>query len=151
MKTCFFIGHRTVPEAIGERLAAEVEHCISEAGISRFIVGNYGSFDRMAAIAVGNAKRRHPEITLHLLLPYHPAERPIHIPEDFDGTLYPFEVPVPHRLAILKANQHMIDACDYLIAYIAHPGNAQHFLEYARHSSNRNHIKIVNLASMQEQ
>lgn len=43
----------------------------------------------MAAKAVINAKITHPEISLFLLLPYHPAERPIDLPLGFDGSFYP--------------------------------------------------------------
>ena len=54
-----------------------------------FIVGGYGEFDRLAAKVLRVAKDNHPQITLSLLLPYHPSERPIKKPEGFDATVYP--------------------------------------------------------------
>ena len=57
--------------------------------VTCFYVGGYGGFDRIAASAVKQVKQRHPEIILMLVLPYHPAERPVEIPYGFDGTYYP--------------------------------------------------------------
>ena len=40
---------------------------------------------------------------------------------------------VPRRYAIVRANQHMVDHIDYLIAYVWHPAsNARNLLEYAQ-------------------
>src|SRR5699024_12606643 len=60
---------------------------ITEYGITDFVVGHYGRFDSLAALVLGRAKERHPEIRLTLLLPYHPAEHPFPKPESFDDTL----------------------------------------------------------------
>ncbi|MFR3788034.1 MAG: hypothetical protein ACLTWR_12235 [Agathobaculum desmolans] len=86
--------------------------------MTEFIVGHYGGFDRLAARAVIKAKKTHPEVTLTLLLPYHPAERPMAAPEGFDGTYYhPDMERVPHRVSIVRANRYMVDQVDYLISY----------------------------------
>ena len=88
-KSCFFIGHRETSEEIYPALYAAVEQHILEYGVTEFIVGHYGGFDRLAASAVKEARRFYPEVKLTLLLPYHPAERPIPTPDGFDGTFYP--------------------------------------------------------------
>ena len=144
MKSCFFIGHREAPDNILEQLQATVEKHIVEYGVTDFIVGQYGAFDRLAAAAVKNAKKRHPLITLSLLLPYHPHDRPVPIPSGFDATFYPPGMErVPKRFAIVKANQYMVDNSDFLIAYVWHPAsNARNLLEYAQKRS----IHIENLA-----
>ena len=85
-KSCFFIGHREASTEILPALESAIEQHISEYGVTEFIVGGYGGFDRLAARAVIRAKRQHPQITLVLLLPYHPAERPIEKPKGFDST-----------------------------------------------------------------
>lgn len=132
-KSCFFIGHREANERIYADLRAAVEQHIVEFGVREFIVGHYGGFDRMAARAVIDAKKTHPEVTLTLLLPYHPAERPVETPEGFDGTYYPPDMErVPRRVAIVRANRYMVDHVDFLIAYAWHPGsNARELMEYA--------------------
>lgn len=80
----------------------EVEHHITEYGVNAFYVGHYGRFDALATSAVIAAKKRHPEVTLTLLLPYHPFDRPIPTPEGFDGTFYPPGIEtVPRRLPSL--------------------------------------------------
>ena len=78
-----------------------MEQHIVDFGVTEFLVGHYGNFNKLAAQAVIAAKARHPEITLLLLLPYHPAERPIQAPTGFDNTYYPPGMEnVPRRFAI---------------------------------------------------
>ena len=134
MKSCFFLGHRDAPESIREALDNAIERHITEYGVTEFFVGHYGRFDRMAQTALVRAKAHHPEISVRLLIPYHPTERPVSAPEGFDGTFYPPGMEsVPRQLAILRANRYMIDHCDHLIAYAWHAAsNARDLLEYAK-------------------
>ncbi len=133
-KSCFFIGHREASGELYPALYAAVKQHIWEYGVTEFIVGHYGGFDRLAALAVKEAKRFYPEVKLTLLLPYHPAERPIPILDGFDGTFYPPGMEcVPRRVAIVKANRYMVDHVDYLIAYVWHSAsNAWELVEYAK-------------------
>ena len=79
-KSCFFIGHSNTGAEVLPLLAEAVERHITEYGVTSFYVGHYGSFDDMAAHTVKEAKKRHPEVRLMLVLPYHPAIRPIEKP-----------------------------------------------------------------------
>ena len=146
-KSCFFIGHRDAPEAIYPQLLAEVERHIAELGVTEFIVGHYGGFDRLAAKAVIAAKQRHPNISLLLLLPYHPAEQSIEIPLGFDNTYYPPDMEkVPRRLAIVRANRYVVDHVDYLIAYAWHPAsNARELVKYAAGRRRDKKVTVVNI------
>lgn len=65
-KSCFFIGHREASKEIYSVLYAAVEQHIVEYGVTEFIVGHYGGFDRLAASAVKEAKRFYPEVRLSL-------------------------------------------------------------------------------------
>ena len=142
-KTCFFIGHRDAPEVLRARLADAVERHIVEYGVTEFVVGHYGAFDRMAAHMVTDAKQRHPEVSLLVLLPYYPAPN---CPEA-DGTFYPPGMEsVPKRLAIVRANRCMVEHSQYLIAYAQHPGNARELVEYAAARAKRGLIHVENLA-----
>ena len=116
-----------------------------ELGVSKFIVGHYGGFDRLAAKAVIEAKERYKGIELVLLLPYHPAERPIKKPDGFDYTYYPFEEQkIPRRLAIVRANRLMVEQADYLIAYVWHTAsNAANLLEYAQRRAGKGLLEIT--------
>lgn len=148
MKSCFFIGHHTAPSDIREPLAEAVERHITEYGVTEFIVGQYGAFDRMAQTVLAKAKERHPDILLRLLLPYHPAERRVETPEGFDGTYYPDGMEnVLRRFAIVKANQYVIKNVDYLICYDArHVGNTRELVDLARRREKEGLIHIENLA-----
>ena len=145
MKSCFFIGHREASLEVLPALTEAVERHIVEYGVTEFIVGNYGGFDHMAAKAVIIAKERHPDITLSMLISYHPAERPIKPPQGFDNTFYPPGMEkVPRRLAIVRANRYTVDHVDYLIAYAWHPAsNARDLVEYARKREKRNLISVT--------
>ena len=145
MKSCFFIGHREAPADIFPALFAEVERHITQLGVTEFIVGNYGAFDRISARAVITAKQKYPYITLTLLLPYHPYERPVQLPPGFDGSYYPPGMEtVPRRFAIPRANQYMVDHVDFLIAYVWHPAsNARELLQYAQKRQQRNRISVT--------
>ena len=148
LKSCFFIGHREASEEIFSALTEVVEHHIVHCGVTEFIVGNYGGFDRMAARAVISAKALYPEISLLLLLSYHPAEHPIETPPGFDGTFFPPGMEsVPRRYAIVRANRYMIDHVDYLIAYAWHPAsNAKELTAYAQ----RKGVVVTNLGEIRE-
>lgn len=56
MNSCFFIGHREASEDILPALTEAVIQHIVDYGVTEFIVGSYGGFDRMAAKAVISAK-----------------------------------------------------------------------------------------------
>ena len=141
-KSCFFIGHRYADECIYEKLLAAVDTQISEYGVTDFLVGHYGAFDRMAARAVAEARRAHPGISLTMLLPYYPEDRAISVPPIFDGTFYPPDMELcPKRYAIVRANQYAIEHSDYLIAYVTGVGKSRDFLNYAE----RKGVPICNL------
>lgn len=144
MFTCFFIGHRDTPKTVFHALVQAVERHITEYGVTEFVVGHYGFFDHLAAQAVIDAKKRHPSVTLVLLLPYHPAERPVDLLPGFDSSFYPPGMEsVPKRFAIPRANRYMADHSGYLIAYARYPGNARELVEYARRKENSH---VENLA-----
>ena len=144
-KSCFFIGHREASEEIYPVLYAAVEQHILEYGVTEFIVGHYGGFDRLAASAVKEAKRFYPEVKLTLLLPYHPAERPIPTPDGFDGIFYPPGMEsVPRKIAIVRANRYVVDHVDYLIAYVWHPAsNARELVKYSQKRQQKSGIQIT--------
>lgn len=151
MATCFFIGHREAPDSLLDQLSTEIERHITENQVTDFVVGGYSRFDSLAAKAVKAAKVHHPEVTLTLLLSYHPYDRPIPKPDGYDGTFYPPGMEtVPRRVAIVRANHYMIENSEYLITYVWHPAsNARELLEYAQRREKKNLTRITNLAKEQ--
>lgn len=145
MKSCFFTGHREADERLLPHLIRTIEQLVSQENVTCFYVGGYGGFDRIAASAVKQVKREHPEIVLMLVLPYHPAERPVEIPYGFDGTYYPEGMEaVPRRFAIVQANKRMVDSVEWLVAYVRHgASNSRKVLEYAQRRERLKEIQIV--------
>ena len=146
--SCFFIGHREANESLLPRLELEIEQLITEEQVCFFYVGGYGGFDQIAATAVKKAKKKYPDVTLMLELPYHPAERPVEKPLGYDGTYYPEGLEkTPRPFAIVKANQIMVDACEWLVCYVRHgAGNSRNLLEYAQRREKKGLIRIINIA-----
>lgn len=143
MSTCFFIGSRYATSAVQKPLDEAIERHIVEYGVEEFVVGHYGSFDLEVIAALRRAKKRHPEVTLLLLTPYHPHDRPIEPPEGFDGTYYPEGMErVPKKLAIIRADRYVVDHSDYLIAYIHGVGRSRDLAEYARRREKRGSIHV---------
>lgn len=151
MATCFFIGHREAGEELLPLITDAAERLIAERGVTAFYAGGYGNFDRLAGSAVLRLKERYPHVRLYRVIPYHPAERPIQAPQGYDGTYYPPGMErVPRRFAIPRANRAMIDASDFLIAYVrrAAVSNACEILEYAKRREKRGLIRVENLADL---
>ena len=146
-KSCFFIGHRDADERLLPRLELIIDRLISEENVRYFYVGGYGGFDRIAAAAVKRAKQKYPDITLMLVLTYHPAERAIPTPNGFDGTYHPEGLEnTPRRYAIVRTNQIMVNTCDWLVCYVRHgASNSRNLLEYAQRRAQKKFIQITNI------
>ena len=150
--SCFFIGHREANERLLPRLEWEINRLIEEENVRYFYVGGYGGFDRIAAAAVKHAKQKYPDITLMLVLPYHPAERPVDTPNGFDGTYYPNGLEnIPRRYAIVRTNKIMVDTCDWLVCYVQHgASNSRNLLEYAQRRAGKGLIQIRNICESED-
>lgn len=146
MKSCFLFGHANCPHAILPKIEAAIERHYLQFGVRCFYVGNRGAFDLLAAAAAEHIKLRYPDLQLHLLLAYHPAERAFILPDSFDNSFYPPLENVPKPYAIVRANRHMVDTADYLICYVQHFGNSRNLLEYAHLRQRNTALHIENIA-----
>ena len=128
--TVTFCGHSTVyPLNLVQRWLHEVIEGLIVRGARKFYLGGYGTFDQMAAAAVWEQKRTHPEITSVLVLPY--LDRKVFATE-YDYTTYPPLENVPKRFAISRRNRWMVDNSDILVAFVTHDwGGAAATLKYA--------------------
>jgi len=147
MSVCFFIGHRDTPETVIPLLDAAIERHLTQCGVAEFVVGKYGNFDRLAAQSLRQAKQRHPEIRLTLLLAYYDSHKPIELPSGFDESLFPEGMErTPRRAAIVCANRYMIQHCNYLIAYDAgRIGNTRELVAYAQYREGKGLLLVENL------
>ena len=65
------VGNEWVtPDRVYPTLIETIERHIAEYGVSEFVVGQYGNFDRLVIRALSQVKRAHPDITLMLMTPY---------------------------------------------------------------------------------
>ncbi|MDO4841510.1 MAG: hypothetical protein Q3982_02395 [Phoenicibacter congonensis] len=152
MGTCTFCGHSRIYgdyENAKQRCFAIVEELIYNNSIDCFLIGDYGSFDAIAAAVCLSLKKKYPHIQVCLVLPYY---RP-HLDEydkeryaKFDSVITPGLENTPRRFRILKCNEYMADQADTVIAYVKYDGGAAKTLAYAQ----RRKKQIINIASERE-
>ena len=134
--TVTFCGHSQVANSatVAAALAKIIDDLIAE-GANEFLLGGYGEFDTMAAVAVRNAKKNHPGIRSTLVIPYIDRD---YDPALYDGSLYPPLETVPRRYAISKRNEWMVSNSDVVIACIQHSwGGAAATMKYAKRKKKR--------------
>ena len=144
---CSFFGHRDVGEQIRPALAAEIERHITEHGVDTFYVGGYGNFDNMAAGVLREMKGRYPHISVFRILAYLPTDNK-ETGGDQTPTIFPDGLELVHpRYAITHRNRWIVEASDYIIAYVKSGyGGAYDALKYAK----RKQKTVVNLADNDE-
>ena len=150
MKSCFFIGHREADERLLPVLHSTIRRLIEEEGVTEFYVGGYGGFDRIAGTAVKQIKAEYPPVTLRMVIPYHPAERPVEAPNCYDGTCYPdgFEG-VPKRFRIAKATRLMtIPSIDWLPMYVTEPAIPESYSNMPNAEKRRGYFKCRTLQKL---
>ena len=148
MRICFLAGHHDTPDAIGERLCTELDKLVRLNGVTEMIVGHRGNYDRMATSAVQGILRRKPELYGRVLIAYHDSSDTVALPEFFESHYYPLGLyEVPLRYAIRKANEIVLDECDYFLTYcVRDGGNIGRLLRRARRLENKGYLKVINLA-----
>ena len=131
-------------------LIETIERHIAEYGVSEFVVGQYGNFDRLVIRALSQAKRAHPDITLMLMTPYYPVNRKADLPEAFDALFYPPDLEtVPKRLAIVRANRYMVERSDFSSPMWASGQQRQRTAGVCWYGKEKGKIHITNLAEEQ--
>lgn len=148
LKRCCFAGHNeTYSDEVKQKIKEIAKKLIEEKGVAEFWVGNYGGFDRCAASVIGEVKKTYPHIKLVLVLPYLTktvSDYKEEYYEKYDEIVVAY-IPenTPARLKIIKANQYMVDNCDFMISNVGRSwGGAAKTMEYAK----RKGRKIWNLA-----
>lgn len=145
---CTFCGHSKIysnTESIRQALTDTISRLIKNNNVDCFLIGNYGNFDRMAASVCLEMKNSYPEISVYLVVPYY---RPFLDDLEknwytrFDSVIVPELEHIPHPYRIIKANEYMVDASQYVVSYVfATTGGAYKTLKYAK----RRQKKVINL------
>ncbi len=134
---CFLFGNRQAPDCCRPAVMEALEKCYVEHGLRCFIVGMHGNFDQIAISALREFKKRHGDVSLLMLTPYHPFDCPTEAPGGFDGTYYPpgQEDALP-KFAIVKANAYCVKNCAAAICYAKQPGNSRELLARLQRRTN---------------
>lgn len=148
LKRCCFAGHN---ETYGDEVKRKIKEIaiklIEEEGVAEFWVGNYGGFDRCVALAIREVKKEYGHVKLVLVLPYLTKAVSDYKEEYYEkyDEIVVADMPekTPARLKIIKANEYMVDNCDFLVCNVEHPwGGAEKTVDCAK----RKGREIYNLA-----
>ncbi|MBP3360949.1 MAG: DUF1273 family protein [Clostridia bacterium] len=147
---CCFAGHSKIYESdkLFSQISSKIEELIINKNVSEFQVGNYGSFDSLAARAVREVKKKYPHIQLNLVIPYLTNtinENKNLYYKNYDNILIAaISEKTPKRFMILKCNQYMVESSQFMICFVKYSwGGAAQTLKYAQKQKN---IKIYNFA-----
>ena len=152
-KGCCFTGHRKIPENelpnLQKRLQKAVKGLLKQ-GVTIFYTGGALGFDTLAAQAVLNARRFHPQVKLILALPcrdqggrWEERDRLLYksIKRRADEVVYVSEQYT--RGCMFERNRYMVDHSDICICYCTSgEGGTAYTVRYAEKKA----IPIVNLA-----
>ncbi len=138
LKRCCFAGHNeTYGDEVKQKIKEVAIEMIEEKGAVEFWVRNYGGFDRCAASAMREVKKIYPHIKLVLVLPYLTKAVSDYKEEYYEkyDEIVIADIPekTPARLRIIKANEYIVDNCDFMICNVEHSwGGAAKTVEYAK-------------------
>ena len=141
-KTALFIGNRDCYQVE----EADIEQAIItsiENGITVFLNGGQGYFDKTCAVIVHRLKKNYPHIKSLLVIPY----RDFKIFNDslFEEIIYPFESHAfsyyTYKSGSNKRNRWSVDHSSVAICYVYRAGGAEKTLKYAK----KQNLKIIDL------
>ena len=137
--TVTFFGHSDAPLTLRPLLRRVIEKLIIEDKADRFLVGNHGAFDSMTKHTLTALQVDYSHIDYAVVLAYLPTD-------NYDSpTIYPEGLEkVPHRFAICKRNEWMIEQSDIVVTYVTRGfGGAARFKQQAERIGKR----VINLAN----
>lgn len=144
--TIVFFGHRDAPDSVRPILRQTVLNLIETEGVTHFLVGNEGNFDRMVHGVLEEISRKNSFLQYDIVLAYLPRdESPL---MQMERTLYPEGLEcVPKRFAISKRNLWMLERSDFAVCYVSTTvGNSYRLMETAI----RKGKSVLNLANLTE-
>lgn len=140
--TAVLIGHNDCLDIDKEQLEIEIINLI-QRGVTLFMSGDMGGFDRLCARMVYNLKKQYPDIRSIIVIPY--LNFKIFDESLFDESDFPECLEhVPYRAKVIRRKQYMADNAAFAVCYVNYSfGGAARTLEYAQ-SHGCEIIKIKN-------
>ncbi len=145
-KTATFIGHNKCYDIDTEQLSFEIARLIDN-GVTTFLSGGYGGFDRLCANMVYKLKKEQSlNINNIIIIPY--LEHRIFAPELFDRSEFPESLEkILYKFRIIHRNRYMVDNSDYAICYVFRSyGGAAQTYDYAK----RRGLHIIDIKKRQQ-
>jgi len=138
---CTFFGHREIPSDIYDNLKDTITDLVENQGVTRFLVGHNGGFDRMVTGILKELGGKYSHIRCETVISDMTVESEL-------DTLFPEVLDsCPPRFAIDRRNRWMVERSDIVVAWVEHTwGGAYKFLSLAQ----RKKLKIINLAKKTE-
>ena len=143
MITCTFFGHRDAPCEIKQKVKDAVVELITQHNVELFLVGDSGGFDRIVKSVLAELMPFY-DFEFQVVLSRIPTERRCEQYLDHSMSVVPdgIETALP-RFRIDFRNKYMLNASDYVIAYIEREyGGAFKYYEMAK----RKKRTVINLA-----
>ena len=142
-KTAVFIGNRDCYGIDKAKIKAAIIEAI-ENGITCFLNGGQGYFDKTCALILHGLKTRYPDIKSILVIPY--RDFWIFNKDIFDEIIYPFEPRIEsllnYKSAIPLRNRVMVESASAAICYVERVGGGSwKTLKYA----NSQNLRIIDL------
>ena len=140
--TAVFIGHNECYGITAEAVSQAVITLINQ-GVTTFVSGGQGGFDRLCAGCVNKLRQQYPGIRNLLVIPY--LDFTIFDKTLFDEIVYPDDFEKYHYKAAIPArNRYMVDNAAHAICYVNHGwGGAAKTYDRAV----RKKLNIINLGS----
>ncbi len=122
MKTCCFIGHRTINETekLKVKLYKTIESLVVNENVDTFLFGSKSRFDSLCLELVTKLKEKHP----HIKRIYVRAEFPVisdnyktYLLESYEDTYYPEKLIDAGKAVYVERNIEMINRSRFCIVY----------------------------------
>ena len=143
--TATFIGHNECFGLSEEKLKNAIRELI-EKGVTDFLSGGQGGFDRLCGRCVYELKKEFPHIKNYLVIPY--LSFNVYDKELFDLIIYPDGFEKYHfKSAIPARNKYLVDNSGYAICFVTHSwGGAAKTYERAK----KKKLQIINLGAKED-
>ena len=140
--TAVFIGHNECYGVTSEQIKEAIVSLIDK-GVTEFLSGGQGGFDRLCGRCVYELKKEYPHISNYLVIPY--LSFNVYNSELFDSIIYPDDFEKYHfKAAIPARNKFMVDNASYAICFVNHGwGGAAKTYERAKNKG----LNIINFGN----
>lgn len=141
--TAVFIGHSET-DGLPHTLLKELITNLIADGITDFLNGGQGEFDRICALYVHNMQKEFKQVKNYLIIPYLTFK--VFNAELFDEIIYPDGFEHYHfKAAIPARNRYMVENASYAVYFVNHDwGGAAKTYEWAK----KRNLKIYNLGNL---